>query len=184
MKKLIFTSIILISLSAFVTAQDSSNAESAENPWKEIGQQGMKALKETGKFFKDAGIEIGSTVKEGVKSAVASEKCYGEWVYKGKSTKTVISCNSDGTMLIEQKTGLETLYWKGVYTVALNTITFSVKESGTKTLFSSKLEQIDEKWHLLYTVQEDEVSMKIISSQIPADKDGTKFSKGIIFTKK
>ena len=184
MKKLIFTIIILISLSAAVFSQEASEADTSENSWKEIGQQGMKALRETGKFFKDAGIEIGSTVKEGVKSAVASEKCYGEWVYKGKSTKTVISCNSDGTMLIEQKTGLETLYWKGVYTVALNTITFSVKESGTKTLFSSKSEQIDEKWHLLYTVQEDEVSMKIISSQIPADKDGTKFSKGIIFTKK
>ena len=96
----------------------------------------------------------------------------------------MISFNSDGTMLIEQKTGLETQYWKGVYTVALNTITFSVKESGTKTLFSSKSEQADENWLLLYTVQDDEVSMKIISSQIPADKDGTKFSKGIIFTKK
>ena len=184
MKKLIFTVLLLGSLSAAVFAQEASEADTSENPWKEIGQQGMKALKETGKFFKDAGIEIGSTVKEGVKSAVASEKYYGEWVYKGKSTKTVISCNSDGTMLIEQKTGLETLYWEGVYTVALNTITFSVKESGTKTLFSSKSEQADENWLLLYTVQEDEVSMKIISSQIPADKDGTKFSKGIIFTKK
>ena len=82
MKKLIFTIIILISLSAAVFSQEASEADTSENPWKEIGQQGMKALKETGKFFKDAGIEIGSTVKEGVKSAVASEKCYGEWVYK------------------------------------------------------------------------------------------------------
>ena len=184
MKKLIFTVLLRGSLSAAVFAQEASEADTSGNPWKEIGQQGMRALKETGKFFKDGGIEIGSTVKESVKSAVASEKCYGEWDYKGKSTKTVISCNSDGTMLIEQKTGLETQYWKGVYTVALNTITFSVKESGTKTLFSSKSEQADENWLLLYTVQDDEVSMKIISSQIPADKDGTKFSKGIIFTKK
>ena len=57
MKKLIFTIIILISLSAAVFSQEASEADTSENPWKEIGQQGMKALKETGKFFKDAGIE-------------------------------------------------------------------------------------------------------------------------------
>lgn len=194
MKKLIF----IIPLAGFLTvsafaqnasdendfsADNAADAASIERMWEEIGQQGMKALQEAGKFLKDAGTGIGSTVKEGVKTVISPEKCYGEWMYKGETTKTVISCNPDGTMSIEQKSGFETQYWKGVYTVTLSTITFAVKETGTKGFFSSKSEAADENWFLLYTLSEDTAAMKIICPKIPSGKDGTKFSGGILFTK-
>ena len=194
MKKLIFIVPLASFLAASTFAQNVSDENdfsadnaadnaSIERMWEEIGQQGMKALQEAGKFFKDAGVGIGSTVKEGVKTVVSPEKCYGEWIYKDEDSKTVLSCNPDGTMSIEQKKGFETQYWKGVYTVTLNTITFAVKETGKKSFFSSKSEAADENWFLLYTISEDNSSMKIICPKIPVSKDGTKSSGGILFTK-
>lgn len=194
MKKPI-VSVLLANLILFsVFSQDSIDEEnfssvdtiddaSLEKIWEGIGQQGKKALQEAGKFLKDAGTGISSTVIEGVKTVVNPEKCYGEWIYKSENSKTIISCNPDGTMRIEQKSGFETRYWKGVYTVTLNTITFAVKETGKKGFFSSDSEAVNENWFLLYTMSEDNSAMKIVCTKIPADKDGTKFSNGILFTK-
>ena len=159
--------------------QNSTEQTTPEDAWREIGEQGKNALIETGKFFKAAGEEIGNQVLDALKS-VPPQKCMGTWVYKGETVKTTLACNEDGTMEISQKAGFDTDYWKGVYTSTLNTITFSVKERGHKAFVSKKPENFNENWIIFFWVLEDGKKIKIASTNIPADKDGTKYS-GIVF---
>lgn len=184
MKKIIFVLMIfsIVCFSAVSTENSDLNSKSnSENPWKGVGEQGAKALKETGKFFKSVGDEVGSALKDSVKSAV-SIKCYGNWLNKGKSVKTTIECNENGSMVIAQKQGLDTDYWSGVFTVTLNSIVFSVKESGHRSLFSKVSKDVDYNWYIFYVLKEDG-TLKITSSDIPSTKDGLSFAKGVSFFK-
>ena len=88
MKKLILTAVVIAALSSNIIAKntkDSSSSKDNSSEWKEVGNQGKKALKETGNFFKDLGKKIGSDVKDAageVKDAAenANEvKCIGKW---------------------------------------------------------------------------------------------------------
>lgn len=185
MKKKIFVLVLTFVVLSFGFTQNDENKpdeqRSTEEAWREIGEQGKNALIETGKFFKSAGEEIGNQVLDALKS-IPPQKCIGTWVYNGKTVKTTLFCNKDGTMEINQKSGFDTYYWKGVYTSSLNAITFSVKEKGHKAFISKKTETLDENWLILFWVLDDGKKIKIASTHIPADKDGTTYS-GIVFEK-
>ena len=185
MKKKIFALFLTFVVLSFGFTQNdekkSDEQKTSEEVWQEIGEQGKNALIETGKFFKSAGEAIGNQVLDALKS-IPPQNCVGVWTYNGKSVKTTLSCNEDGTMEINQKSGFDTDYWKGVYTSNLNTITFSVKEKGHKAFISKKTETLDENWLILFLVLDDGQKLKITSTNIPADKDGTKYS-GIVFEK-
>lgn len=183
MKKILILSLIAFSLTSFspVFAKDKAK----EDTWKEIGEQGKKALKETGKFFKEAGTEIGATVRDSVKGAL-EVRCYGTWTYHNKKCTTTIICNENGTMEITQKEGIESKYWKGDFSVAAKFITFYITEEGTHSKFvkAKDVQQVSKKWFLNYKLMEDEKSIKFTSNDIPSDAAGTDFSEGVVFNKK
>lgn len=150
--------------------------------WNNIKANGKEALKKTGDFLKSAG----SGIKEGV-NTLKEVKCIGTWVYKTKNCTTTITVNEDGTMEIEQKEGfLNSTYYRGTYTQILRSLNFTVTEKGNKAWVVTSDEQSisNSSWYINYTVQEDGKKMKFSSFEIPADSDGTDFSKGVIFTKK
>lgn len=55
------------------TSEQDSKASNSDE-WKEVGNQGKKALKETGIFFKDLGKKIGSEVKEAAEDVKEAAK--------------------------------------------------------------------------------------------------------------
>lgn len=183
MKKIFALSLILFSIifSSPLYAKDKSTEET----WAEIGEQGVKALKEAGKFFKDAGTEIGNTLKDSLKDVVEVH-CYGTWVYKNKRCTTIITCNENGTMEIVQKEGIDSKYWKGTFSATGRFISFFVEEKGERGMFTKNknVQQISEKWFLTYKVEKQNSSLKFTSNNIPSDSAGTDFSQGLIFTKK
>ena len=77
MKKIILISILVAAIaSASVYAKKSKN----DSEWQEIGEQGKKALTETGKFFSDAGKKI--------YEEATTPECYGKWTCKNGKSKT------------------------------------------------------------------------------------------------
>lgn len=168
----------------------SSGGDDSGASWKEIAGQGKKALKEAGKFFSSAGKQLGQDLSEAgkqldeaVEDSLEAE-CAGEWIFRGKKTKTELSCGDDGTMRLTQKTGVETLYWQGTYTATAGTIVFSVTESGTERPFSNETVENSAVWVLRYTTGDDGESMMLSSGKIPQTADGTDFSGGVLFKRK
>lgn len=181
MKKLsaILLSTLFVLAPIYSQVLDTNNDSGVEDDtdWKE---QGKKALDETGKFFKKAG----SKIKEEINNA-SEITCYGTWVYEAKGNTSTLICNEDGTMEFKRKIGAETDYWTGTFTATFKIISFTINQAGRKTIISNnKSENPNQKWKFTYAVQDDGKSLKIISSDIPTDFDGTDYSKGVIFTKK
>ncbi|MCR4743069.1 MAG: hypothetical protein K5866_09400 [Treponema sp.] len=162
--------------SQVIDSNDNSEMED-DTDWKE---QGKKALDETGKFFKKAGNKL----KEEINNA-SEITCYGTWVYQTKGSTSTLICNEDGSMEFKRKIGGETDYWSGTFTATFKVISFSITSAGRKTLITNnKSENPSQTWKFTYSVQDDGNSLRVISSDIPTDFDGTDFSKGVIFTKK
>jgi len=174
MKKILcFTLTALFFVSPFFAKDDSEEINAS---WKESGKNALEAA---GQFFKD----VGSSIEEGIENAT-EVKCYGTWVYKTDNVTTTIICNQDGTMEVSKKVHRDTDYWKGTFKSAIRTINFTITESGRKGAFLKAAKKDTEiTWTLTYFVEEEGKSIKVYSSSIPTDIDGTDFSKGIIFTK-
>lgn len=189
MKK-IFCAFLSLCLSSVIFAQsqeasESQISEEVSEAWSEIGKQGKKLLQDAGKLIMEAGTEIGNTLKESWNSA-KELKCYGTWVYKGKTT-TTITINENGTMSISQKTGLRNDVWNGTYSATqfLGSISFKITEENHKTWVinrNSDTTSNNSTWYITYVLMEDG-TMKFTSFDIPADAEDTDFSTGIIFTK-
>ena len=136
MKKIIFTLLIAAALCSSVCAKDDKKKDNSSE-WKEVGNQGKKALKETGNFFKDLGKKIGDGAKEAandVKEAAESAnevKCIGKWGFN-KNT-TTIEVKSNGKIEIRQKQESDTYFWKGTYTSTLKMLTITVESEGTSS---------------------------------------------------
>lgn len=182
MKKLIFT----ILLAAFLTSSLCGKAKKEKDnssEWKEVGEQGKKALKETGNFFKDLGKKIGSDAKDAVDEA-NDVKCIGKWGFNKKST--TIDVHENGRIEIRQKQGNDTYFWKGTYTSTLKMLTMTVESEGTSSWTVSNETKSDgpKKMHIMYsTIKDDDDAMKFSCSDIPDDADGNSFSSAKIFTR-
>lgn len=173
MKK--FLAILLTAM--FVVTPFFAQETEETSDWKE---QGKKALEETGKFFKKAG----EKAKESYENA-SEVTCYGTWVYKTEDSTTTIIVNDDGTMEVRRKIGTDTDYWAGFFKTNLKIITFKIAKAGrSNALKDIKSSNPEQTWRLTYSVSDDGESMKIFSTDIPKDIDGTNFAKGVIFTKK
>ena len=151
MKKIIAISILVAAIaSASVYAKKSKN----DSEWQEIGEQGKKALTETGKFFSDAGKKI----------------------YEEATTPTV-ECRQNGSMTVTQKTNGKNAKWSGTFTATSHTITFKITDVGGRAGESTGT------WILTYNLQEGGKAIKIQSINLPNDGDGTNFKLGALFTK-
>lgn len=189
MKKIIFTLFIAALLCGPLTAKDNKKKDNSAE-WKEVGDQGKKALKETGNFFKDLGKKIGDGAKEAandVKEAAESAnevKCIGKWGFN-KNT-TTIEVKSNGKIEIRQKQGSDTYFWKGTYTSTLKMLTITVESEGTSSWTVSNETKSDgpKKMRLTYsTIKDDDNAMKFSSTDIPDDTEGNSFASAKIFTK-
>jgi len=184
MKKLLLSFMLISSIftASLLAAQDDTD-------WGEIGEQGITALKETGKFFRDLGKGIGSKAKEigqkGVDDFTDSSSYVGNWKFQNGNNVTEILINEDNTLQITQKQKADTYYWKGTYSLAIRLFTFTIEEEGTNAWFvtNTKSTQSPKKWHITATAQEDENLMKFSCYDIPTDEDGNDFSNGQIFTR-
>ena len=189
MKKIIFTLFIAALLCGPLTAKDDSKKDNSSE-WKEVGNQGKKALKETGNFFKDLGKKIGNDAKDAaneVKEAAESAnevKCIGKWGFN-KNT-TIINVQANGKIEITQKQHSDTYFWKGTYTSTLNFLTMTVESEGTSSWTVSNETKSDgpKKMRITYTtIKDDDKAMKFSCSDIPDDDDGNSFASAKIFTK-
>lgn len=195
MKKILSVVLTIFVINSFIFSQeqntqieaveeaDSQNQETSE-AWAEIGRQGKKLLQDAGKFFKEAGTELGNSIKESLKT-VSTLPCYGTWIYDNH-TKTTITINENGTMSITQKTGIKSDTWTGTYSGSslLGTITFTITEENHKTWIikrNSNSTKDNLVWYISYVMQEDKNSVKFSSYDIPSEVEDTDFSKGIIF---
>ena len=86
--------------------------------WQEIGEQGKKALSETGKFFSDAGKKI--------YEEATTPECYGKWICKNGKSRTTVECKQNGSMTVTQKSGGKNAKWSGTFTATSHTITFKI----------------------------------------------------------
>ncbi len=182
MKKIIFTLLIAAALCSSVCAKDDKKKDNSSE-WKEVGNQGKKALKETGNFFKDLGKKIGNDTKEAVENA-NEVKCIGKWGFN-KNT-TTIDVKSNGKIEIRQKQGSDTYFWKGTYTSTLKMLTITVESEGTSSWTVSNETKSDgpKKMRLTYsTIKDDDKAMKFSCTDIPDDADGNSFASSKIFTK-
>ncbi|MDE5899078.1 MAG: hypothetical protein K2H09_07450, partial [Treponemataceae bacterium] len=156
----------------FAAAPGWAEAGSAQEPeasWKEIGEQGKRALEETKKFFKDAGRQVGEDVSDAgrriggeIKNSLSDAlweattvRCHGTWTFVNQKIKTTISCNDDGSMEISRKNGLDTDYWTGIYSATPRRILFSVREIGHKTFFTRQKTDVAELWTISYALSEE-----------------------------
>lgn len=182
MKKLVLVLTAVLLAAAPVAAQVVGEKNDTSEAWENIKEGSKDAIKKTGNFFK----AVGSDIKEGVNN-VKEVKCIGTWSYKGKNCTTIITVNEDGTMQIEQKEGfVNSTYYKGTYNQILHSLNFTIEEKGSKAWVVTSDDQslANSTWYISYAVQDDKNKMKFTTSDIPADSDGTDFSKGVIFTKK
>lgn len=198
MKKLLFTTLFMALVlaggfskakktdsadSADATAQtEAASAENSEGgEWKDVGNQGKKALKETGNFFKDLGKKIGSDVKDAAEDA-SEVKCLGKWGFNNGTTTITVN---PGTIIITQKQGSDTYFWRGHYTYALKILTLTVEEEGTSSwTVSHDGDEDTKKFRITYSqIKDDENAMKFTCSDIPKDADGNSFSSAKVFTK-
>ena len=183
MKKLIFTILIAASLASSLGAKTKKEEKDNTDEWKEVGEQGKKALKETGNFFKDLGKKIGSDAKDAVDEA-NDVKCIGKWGFNKKTT--TIEVKENGRIEIRQKQGSDTYFWKGSYTSSLKMLTMTVESEGTSSWTVSNDTKSDgpKKMRIMYsTIKDDSNAMKFSCSDIPDDADGNSFSSAKIFTK-
>lgn len=182
MKKIILILSTVLLLGTPVFAQVVGEPNDTSEAWDNIKKNSKDALKKTGNFLKAAG----SDIKEGVNN-LKEVKCLGTWSYKSKNCTTIISINDNGTMRVEQKEGfVNSVYYEGTYTQILHSLNFEITEKGSKSWVVNADDQKlnNSTWFITYSVQEDKNKMKFTTSDIPADADGTDFSKGIIFTRK
>ena len=189
MKKIILVFLAAVILCSSFSAKSKKEKDNSAE-WAEVGNQGKKALKETGNFFKDLGKKIGSDAKDAaadVKEAAenASDvKCIGKWGFN-KNT-TTIHVKDNGKIEIRQKQGSDTYFWKGTYTATLKILTMTVESEGTSSWLVSNETKSDgpKKIRIMYsTIKDDDNAMKFSCSDIPDDADGNSFSSAKIFTR-
>ena len=194
MKKIIFCAALITLTFGLLSAKSNKKAESKTensateekskdgNEWSDVGNQGKKALKETGEFFKGLGKKIGTDVKEAAEDA-SEVKCLGKW---GFNKNTTIINVTPSKIEIRQKQGNDTYFWRGSYTSALKILTLTVEEEGTSSWNISHESSTEEpkKIRITYSlVKDDENAMKFSSADIPDDSDGNSFASSKIFTR-
>ena len=166
MKKIIAISVLI---AAMVSASVYAKKSNSDAEWQNIGEQGKKALTETGKFFSDAGKKI--------YEEATTPECYGKWICKNGKSRTTVECKQNGSMTITQKTKGKTAKWSGTFTATSHTITFKITSVGGRAGESTGT------WILTYNLQEGGKAIKIQSLNLPNDGDGTNFKLGALFTK-
>ena len=167
MKKIILLALLVSAIAS--TSVYAKKDGKSDKEWSEIGEQGKKALSETGKFFSETGKKV--------YDEVTTPECYGTWTCKNGKSKTVITCKQNGNMTITQKTKSKNAKWSGTFTATSHTITFKITSVGGKAGESTGT------WIMTYALQKDGKSIYIQSLNLPNDTDGTNFKTGAIFTR-